>query len=270
MVQMLKSRYEQEAGNGRAGAVIPQVRNDAGFDAKRTIDALAFSFWPSRGLLMEGFECKSSRSDWQRELADPSKAEEFCTKVDKFWIIAGAKGIVLEDELPPEWGLLVARGTKLVQVRPAKALRDLSGKGGRRPLPPGFDRGFLIALIRQATIQQSITPAEIDGARRRGFEEGEQHAGRMSQSFKDMYEQLYADVQTFQKASGISVSGYSWPEGRDTKAVGAAVRTVLNGEHEATMLESRLERVLEQTAAIAQTAQAQLDGARQLVLGEAA
>lgn len=269
MVQMLRTRYEQDAGNGIAGAVIPQVRNDAGFDAPRTLDAIAVSFWPSRGLMLEGFECKSSRSDWQRELKDPSKAEEFCEKLDRFWVVAGAKGVVLEDELPPDWGLLVARGAQLVQVRPAKALRDLTPKDGRRQLPPGFDRGFLIALLRQATVQQRVAPEEIEGARRRGFEEGTQHAQRMSKSFKDMYDEIQADVDAFQQASGIVLRGYRW-QNQDARAVGSAVKVVLSGDHDVSMLERRLERLTEQAAEIAKSAEAKREEVGQLTLREVA
>lgn len=250
LVTMLRARYEQEAGNGVAGAVISQVRNDAGFDAKRTLDAIAVSFWPSRGLLLEGFECKSSRSDWQRELKDPSKAEEFCTKLDRFWIVAGATGIVLDDELPPEWGLLVARGSKLVQVRPAKGLRDLSGKGGRRPLPPGFDRGFLIALLRQATFKQRTTPEEIEAARRQGFDQGAASAKSGGRDYEAMYERLYRDVQAFQQSSGISVTGTNWPK-RDPKEIGAVVRLVLNGDQQTEALENRLTYLHDEAARIA-------------------
>lgn len=42
-----------------------QVRDAAGFDAGRTIDALAVGTWPSRGMHVIAHEIKSSRSDWQ-------------------------------------------------------------------------------------------------------------------------------------------------------------------------------------------------------------
>ena len=46
-----------------------------------------------RGMLVDAYECKSSRSDWQAELRDPSKADRFCQLVDRFWIVAGRSGL---------------------------------------------------------------------------------------------------------------------------------------------------------------------------------
>jgi hypothetical protein len=263
MVDLLRARYEQTAGNGIAGTLIPQVRDNAGFDAKRTIDALGVSFWPSRGLLLDAYECKSSRSDWQAELANPAKAEQFCQRVDRFWMVAGRADLILEDEVPPDWGLLVPRGGKLVQVRPAKLLHDdesqaVEMRRRARALPPGFDRGFLIALVRQASAVATITPQEIAAARDEGFAAGEQHAKVMGRNFKDLYDRQHADVAAFQQACGVPLSGWSWRD-QDAAAVGAAVKMVLNGEHEVAALERRLRSLLEAAEAIREATQGQLD-----------
>src|SRR5512137_2876743 len=53
------------------------VRNQTGYTRRvRTADALAVSVFPSRGLYAVGFEIKTDRGDWRRELADPEKSEE--------------------------------------------------------------------------------------------------------------------------------------------------------------------------------------------------
>ena len=261
LVDMLSRRYEQEAGNGVAGCVIAQVRDAAGFDARRSLDAVAMGFWPSRGLLIEGFECKSSRSDWQRELKDPSKAEQFIPMLDKFWIVAGGAGIVDEHELPPGWGLLVARGKGLTQVRAAEALRDLTPEivDGRRvrPLPPGFSRGFLVSLLRNGTHRAKATPEVVDAAARKGFADGEESARLASRNYQEMYDKLWAKVNAFQQASGITIGPHGFGEHRkDPRQVGAAVRAVLDGEQQTEMLERRLSRILADAEAIAGDARA--------------
>jgi hypothetical protein len=43
---------------------------------------------------LTAFECKSSRSDWHRELQMPEKAEEFCALADYFYLVVGDKDIV--------------------------------------------------------------------------------------------------------------------------------------------------------------------------------
>ncbi len=266
MVRLLRARYEQTAGNGIAGVLIPGVRDAAGFDASRTIDAIGVSFWPSRGLLLDAYECKSSRSDWRAELANPAKADRFCQLVDRFWMVAGRADLILEDEVPPDWGLLVPRGGKLVQVRPAKLLHDgesqeVAMRRRARALPPGFDRGFLIALIRQASVVANVTPEQLTAARNEGFTAGEQHAKHMSKSYKDLYDALNANVRAWQDACGMSLAGWTWPANCGPADVGRAVKAVLTGEHEAGVLEQRLRRLLTDAEAICEATRKQLDAA---------
>lgn len=262
MVDLLRARYEQTAGNGIAGALIPGVRDAAGFDAKRTIDAIGVSFWPSRGLLLDAYECKSSRSDWRSELANPAKADRFCELVDRFWMVAGRADLILEEEVPPDWGLLVSRGGKLVQVKPARLLHDgesqeVAMRRRARPLPPGFDRGFLIALIRQASAVAAIIPEQISDARNEGFAAGEQHAARLSASYKSLYEELNTRVREFEQGAGMSIAGMKH-YGHDPRAVGAAVRAALHGEREAEGLENRLRSLAEQADRIAADARSRM------------
>lgn len=261
LVRMLRSRYEVEAGNGVAGCVVAQVRDAAGFEARRSLDAVAMCFWPSRGLLIEGFECKSSRSDWQRELKDPSKAEQFIPMLDKFWIVAGGAGIVDEAELPPGWGLLVARGKGLTQVRAADALRDLTPEivDGRRvrPLPPGFTRGFLVSLLRNGTARAKVTPADITAAEAKAFADGQAHGAQLAGNYKQLYDDQLAKLAAFQDESGIVLGRFGW-EGKDPRAVGAAVKAVLLGDRDAERLEGRLRRVAEDASSVAESARERL------------
>lgn len=45
-----------------------EFRNANGFDSSRSADALAFGLYGSRGYALTGFEVKTARSDWLREL----------------------------------------------------------------------------------------------------------------------------------------------------------------------------------------------------------
>ena len=56
-------------------ALMHEVRDAAGSQANRSIDVLAMSLWPSRGLYLTGIELKTDRGDWRRELRNPAKAE---------------------------------------------------------------------------------------------------------------------------------------------------------------------------------------------------
>lgn len=79
VTELLRQRHSAP-GNGGAGehAFLAQVRNAAGFDANRTFDAVTVGLWPSRGLPVDVWEIKVSRSDWLNELRKPAKAEDAC------------------------------------------------------------------------------------------------------------------------------------------------------------------------------------------------
>lgn len=267
LVERLRPRYEGDSGNGPGGCVVPHVRNQAGFDASRTIDALGFHFWPSRGLLIDAYECKSSRSDWTRELENPAKADTFCRLADRFYVVVGRSDLAKVDEVPPDWGLLVPHGDKLREVKPAVVLhadspaieewatRLRSGRraAGPRPLPPGFDRSFLVAIIRQAYKVTKVTPEEIEAARREGYAQGEQAARRMSKDYEPMYRELMANVREFEQALGYPIRNVGW--GRHTPAdAGAALRAILDGEQNAERLRNRLNAAAEGAQRIADEA----------------
>lgn len=170
-------------GNGGAGeyALLDQVRNDSGFYATRTFDAMAVSLWPSRGHTFDIYEIKVSRSDWQRELNKPDKAEDACKIADRFWIIAPA-GCVRDGELPPTWGLLEITGDgddKPWKLRLAKQAPLLT-----KAKPGPVHRGLVVAMLRSCpgAIPGGKVPAPTDVAiqlaRDEGIEEGKRQAER--------------------------------------------------------------------------------------------
>ncbi len=119
VIEALYARYSQVHGNGNRYAVAAQVRSHAGFDARRTADFVAMDLWPSMRLTLHGHEVKVSRSDWLRELTDPSKAAEFIPYVNTWWVVVSDRRIVRDGELPDDWGLMAMRGGVLQVVRKA-------------------------------------------------------------------------------------------------------------------------------------------------------
>jgi hypothetical protein len=119
VLDALHDRYGTVHGNGQRYAVASQVRSRAGFDARRTADFVAMDLWPSARLTLHGHEVKVSRSDWLRELKDPTKAAEFIPYMNTWWIVVSDARIVREGELPDDWGLMAMRGSRLAEVRKA-------------------------------------------------------------------------------------------------------------------------------------------------------
>lgn len=138
LLDLLWGRYGTRNGNGPRYAMAEHVRDQAGFNASRTLDAVVMDTWLSSGLALHGFEIKCGRGDWLRELAQPWKAAAFTRWCDYFWIVAPS-GIVKPNELPAGWGLMEPRGNSLRASTRAKRLE-----------PEPLDRSFVAALLRAA------------------------------------------------------------------------------------------------------------------------
>lgn len=248
LLAMLERRYREDRGNGPAWAFVPKVRDAAGFEARRTADAIAMSLWPSRGLRLHGFEIKTSRSDWLRELKNPAKAEWFMRLCDHWWLVTADDTIVQDGELPETWGLLVARGNRLVQKQ-AAALISI----GDPPFTPA-GRSFLAALLRSAARTHDVTPEEVQEAVAAAVDR-ERALHEMERSGQDeTIGILRGRLDRFKETFGVALGDEedTWRHGgRSASKVGAALRIVLDGEAEIERHERRLQQLLEQTERLA-------------------
>lgn len=221
-------------GNGDAGeyALLPQVRNAAGFDASRTFDAVAVSLWPSRGFSIHCYEVKCSRSDWLRELKEPAKAEAAARHCDRFSIVASDASIVKDGELPPTWGLLVVSGQTLRTVVSAPLL---PGANPTRPV----ERSFLVPMLRSAGCAIAASPTEVQRSRAEGFKQGEASAKREADRARESLTDLREKVTAFEVAAGIKLGASMWGT-KSAEEVGLALRKVMNGDRAAADAEARL------------------------------
>lgn len=196
---------------GSEYALLTEVANATGGRATRSADALVMNLWPSRGLTLAGYEVKASRSDWLRELKDPSKAEAICKFCDFWWVVAAKDDLVRREEVPLPWGFLVLRGEKLFVVKEPIKLEA-------QPV----SRGFLAALLRRAT-EQLVPKSEIDELSRKRYQEGLAAGRSMSgQNATELeLQRLKSTVSHFEKASGVKINSY------DATHVGQLVRHVM-------------------------------------------
>jgi hypothetical protein len=191
-----------------------EFRNDTGFNANRSADALAVGLYHSRGQLVMGFEQKLSRADWLRELRDAEKAEDIGQYCDHWNVVVGDVGIVEPDELPPSWGLMLASGKKLRSLRPAPRLR-----------PKAMTRAFMAAIIKRA-VDDAVRPhlatdhVKHREAEQEGFERGKLAAAREYENLA----QLQQRVEAFEAASGIRIDRWSADAGKLGRAVSAVLR----------------------------------------------
>ena len=193
-------------------ALLEEVHNRTG-GGTRSADAIAMNLWESNAFRIIGFEIKVSRSDWLRELKDPSKADVIAAYCD-MWFIVATSDIVKEDELPPNWGLQVLKGNGLHIVKKAPLLED------RKAL----DRRFVAAMIRRATqvgeaqISAALATA-IESERKRVAERVQSEVDRRTRRAKEIADRL----EVVKAATGIDLLSYSF----DGEDVSHAIRYAL-------------------------------------------
>jgi hypothetical protein len=143
----------KQATNGSAPryVLMHEVADATGWGAKRKADAIVVDCWKTKHgpQSIHGYEFKTSRSDWQRELKDRSKAdavERFCHT----WTVVAPEGIV--DYAIPPWGLILVSEDGSVKVRQAPRART----------PDPAPMRFVAALVRRA-FQAGLAVAADDG-----------------------------------------------------------------------------------------------------------
>jgi hypothetical protein len=245
LYRLLKQRHlGKDGGNGDAWAYFTEVRNQTGYSRGtiRSADAIAMSLWPSRGLLLHGFEVKASRADWLRELREPGKADDFIRHCDHWWLVT-EPGVVEAGELPKTWGHLERRGSKLVQKVAAPNLE-----------PEDCSPTFLAALLRAAGRRADVTPEQIADAVKNAREETRKAADERVEMYEGKWKTLRDEIETFTRESGLTLNG-RWPAPYGPKELGAAVKLVLEGEARSENYEMRLTRIAEQAQKIASEVQ---------------
>jgi hypothetical protein len=193
-----------------------EVADSTGFGRHRIADAVAMNTWRSRGMAVHGFEVKTDRGDWLRELKNPQKSapvQRFC---DRWHVVIDDPEIVRDGELPETWGLLVLKGRKLVQVKEAPKLEA-------EPLT----RGFVAALLRAASarfVDRSVVDDQVETvieerlARNRGSD------AYFRKQAEEEIQQLRGKVHDFEQASGLRLNDYHGPA-----ELGRAAKYVLDG-----------------------------------------
>lgn len=178
-----------------------EVGNDTGFKVKRHADAVAIGIWPSTGHQIHGFEIKISRGDFLNEMKAPEKSLPVFKHCHR-WSLVTPPGLVKQDELPPNWGLMTYDGKTLRRVKHPPLLTP-------EPLSPGFvaalvrragemDQGLLNAALAkekaawEASKQRVVEQAVSRATREKTFN-AEERGKRL-----EAYEKLFGDVPRYE------------------------------------------------------------------------
>ncbi len=156
-----------------------EVRDGAGFNARRSADAIIMGCWPSRGLDLTGVEIKASRGDWLKELRQPDKAEAIAQYCDR-WVIAAPKGLIKTDEVPAGWGWW--------EVDIERGALNISKPAPDKDAAP-ISRHFLAMLLRA---HGKPGAHEIEEARRQAHEQARE---RVEQEVQSRVEQRLSSLK---------------------------------------------------------------------------
>ncbi|KVS52213.1 hypothetical protein WK39_26505 [Burkholderia cepacia] len=192
-------------------ALFFEVADATGARHNRWADAVAMNLWPSRGLAIHGMEVKVSRSDWLRELKDPSKSAPVQRYCDYWWIVTPA-GVLKDGELPPTWGHY--------EVKPGGTLRELVAAPKLESEP--VTRQFAAALMRRASAaDEGIVRAAVDTEIARLRQNDEKHIQREIEQRSRELNELREQIATIERISGVQITrwGHNEEIGRAVKAV---------------------------------------------------
>jgi hypothetical protein len=194
-------------------ALFFEVGDATGAQHRRWADAVAMNLYPSRGLEIQGFEVKVSRSDWTKELKNPDKSAPVQQYCDRWWIVT-PEGIIKDGELPPTWGhYIVSPNGKLRQAVAAPMLE-----------PIAVSRAFVASMMRRASsadedVVNIMVAEKLNAAREVDERRIQQEIDRRTSS----YEELKNRVREFEETSGIKI-GDRWMGGKE---VAKAVKLVM-------------------------------------------
>ncbi|MDN7456538.1 hypothetical protein [Burkholderia cenocepacia] len=193
-------------------ALFFEVADATGARHNRWADAVAMNLWPSRGLAIHGMEVKVSRSDWLRELKDPSKSAPVQRYCDHWWIVAPA-GVLKDGELPPTWGHY--------EVKPGGTLRELVA--APKLESEAVTRQFVAALMRRASAADEGIVAAAVGAEIARLREGdEKRIKREVEHRTGELEDLRKQIADIERVSGVEIRRWS-----NSEEIGRAVKAVL-------------------------------------------
>lgn len=208
----IRGAYQQPAWT-----VLSALRDATGWAGKgQTADALAFGTWPSRGFKVIGFEIKSYRGDWLKELKNPAKAETFAQYCDEWWIVATGN-VVRVDEVPDIWGWATPtqRGLKRTKEPKPITARDI-------------DRIFLMAIMRN--VGTNYTPTRevkelIEDSVSKEIERRRESALIDLKYAEDRSAELKKRIDDFEKAAGFELNNWRF----DAEQTGALVKQITDG-----------------------------------------
>jgi hypothetical protein len=238
LTTLLRRRFVGD-GFGVSSVFATNVGWTTGGSARRA-DAISISMYPSRGLQIQGFELKVSRSDWLSELKDPAKAEQFASVVDFWWLVVSDVRIVRAD-LPIGWGLMAQSGDRLRVVEQAMR-RDRQPMQWPQVVALTRAVGFEATRLAESELARSALERRQDADDRLAYE-----------TMRAKITTLEGVLREYREATGIDLTGTRWrgPIPSEAREIGRAVKRLMEDERTLEKAEARLARVQQEAEGLA-------------------
>ncbi|MCV7256942.1 hypothetical protein H7J86_32685 [Mycobacterium hackensackense] len=183
------------------GTLVPEVSPNGPFGDGRRADAVYVGYTAASGRCLIGYEIKTSRADWRREIARAAdKADQWADQCHEWWIVVSDPAIVKDGELPHGWGLMSppTGGDHLMTVH-VRAER-------KRDHQPSWDalRSIMSRLetLRASTIKSQIWQIEQEARRTIRLQVEAEFAKRRGPDAQELHRRL----RVLEDALGLRVN----------------------------------------------------------------
>ncbi|SEF28464.1 hypothetical protein ABL840_26860 [Variovorax sp. NFACC27] len=209
---MVNQHMAATFGEANGYACLFEVASGTGSNARTFADIVVMNLWPSRGMDLVGYEVKTSRSDWQREMKLPAKAWPVMQYMDR-WFLLAAPGVAKLDEIPTNWGFIEFDGARLKYLKPAPKLE-----------PIALSKTFLGALLRKPV-------RDVEGMVKRATEEAlskvdktvEERIAKEMRRRGEKHQELVDKLAKLKDATGIDLLEWQ-PEESQVHAIKFALK----------------------------------------------
>jgi hypothetical protein len=194
----------------------------------RRADCVTVNLWNSR-FCVNGFEIKRSRSDWLRELSDPTKMERLHRECHQIYLLVEDPQIV-RDDLPAGWGLMVRQRSRLMtKVKPRWNEPDHTRRFWVRLLQhQAADRKRAVdaQVYQQLELaRESLESEELTSLRNR-LERADASVASLLKTVDGLKDQLRTVEQAAEWLSGL----HQWERARAISAMAVVQKSQWHGE----------------------------------------
>lgn len=209
--EILKTKYPESEC-----VVVKEVADST--SRKRYLDYMVINLWESRGQSIIGFEVKSYRNDWLKELKSPDKQELHAPYCDYFYLLTTADNVAKAEEIPENWGWMTVKGDKLFTLKKAP-------KQQSKPM----SRSLMVAIIRRAFNKSEYVHKDLLEKEIEARVESKVAAKTREQEYNSKKsKEIIEAVNIFKEASGLDILAHrSWSD-TTTKRMGEIVKMIMH------------------------------------------